>query len=197
MGISNRTTDARRRAGQSVRRGREAVAGTPRGPGWLGAAGLAAAGAAIGAIAAFLADPARGRARRARLADQGGAIVRRLGRQTERAIRTAGAQAQGAMAAVAAAGEPSTGALDDVTLVDRAQTELFRDPSVPKGSINLNVERGVLVLRGEVPTAAMRDRLGRKAERVDGVWSVRNLLTVPGEEQSPVAAEGVGSSAGR
>ena len=56
------------------------------------------------------------------------------------------------MAAVGAAGEPSTGALDDVTLVDRARTELFRDQSVPKGSINLNAERGTLVLRGEVPT---------------------------------------------
>ena len=43
----------------------------------------------------------------------------------------------------------------------------------------------------------MRDRLGREAEHVDGVWSVRNLLTVAGEEQSPVAAEGVSSSAGR
>ena len=152
MGISNRTNDARRRARQSVRRGRDVVAGTPRGPGWLGAAALAVAGAAIGAVTAFLADPARGRARRARFADQGGAIVRRIGRRTERAIRTAGAQAQGAMAAVGAAGEPSTGALDDVTLVDRARTELFRDQSVPKGSINLNAERGTLVLRGEVPT---------------------------------------------
>jgi osmotically-inducible protein OsmY len=173
------------------------VAGTPRGPGWLGAAALAVAGAAIGAVTAFLADPKRGRARRARLADQGGAIVRRIGRRTERAIRTAGAQAQGAMAAVAAAREPSTGALDDVTLRDRAQTELFRDQSVPKGSINLNAERGTLVLRGEVPTVEMRDRLGREAEQVDGVWSVRNLLTVAGEEQSPVAAEGVSSSARR
>ena len=107
MGISNRTTEARRRASQSVRRGRDAVAGTPRGPGWPGATMMALLGAAVGALAAFLADPARGRARRARVTDQGGAILRRIGRRTERAFRAAGAQAQGAMAAVAAAGEPS------------------------------------------------------------------------------------------
>ena len=84
-----------------------------------------------------------------------------------------------------------------MTLVDRAQTELFRDPSIPKGSININAERGVLVLRGEVPTAAMRDRLGRDAERIDGAWSVRNLLTVPGEEGQSVTGKPVASRAGR
>ena len=41
---------------------------------------------------------------------------------------------------------------DDVTLRDRAESILFRDPKVPKGTINISAERGILVLRGEVPT---------------------------------------------
>jgi osmotically-inducible protein OsmY len=53
---------------------------------------------------------------------------------------------------------------------------------VPKGTINLSAERGVLVLRGEVPSAELRDRLASEAERIDGVWSVHNLLRVEGEE---------------
>ena len=43
---------------------------------------------------------------------------------------------------------------DDVTLRDRAESILFRDPKVPKGTINLSAERGILVLRGEVPERA-------------------------------------------
>ena len=183
MKINDRTKDARRDVARAARRARAAAAGEPRGPGLMGSmlvAGLAAIG---GAIAAFLADPDRGRGRRARLLDQGAAIVRRTGRHAERAARGAVATASGAMKAAShARSSSSTGATDDVTLAARAETALFRDPSVPKGSINVNAERGTLVLRGEVPTAELRDRLGEEAERIDGVWSVHNLLRVEGEE---------------
>jgi hypothetical protein len=182
MSIKDRTNDARREAGRAARRARAAAAGEPRGPGWFGAVILAGLASIGGAIVAFLADPSRGRARRARLLDQGAAALRRTGRRAERAVRNARASATGAMAAVSHARPSGTGAIDDVTLAARAETELFRDPSVPKGSINVNAERGMLVLRGEVPTAELRDRLGQEAERIDGVWSVHNLLRVEGEE---------------
>jgi len=143
-------------------------------------AGLASIG---GAIVAFMTDPTRGRARRAQLLDRGAAAVRRTGRRAERVVRSARATASGAVAAISnARGANGTGAIDDVTLAARAETELFRDPSIPKGSININAERGTLVLRGEVPTPELRDRLGDEAERINGVWSVHNLLRVEGEE---------------
>lgn len=143
-------------------------------------AGLAGIG---GAIVAFLTDPKAGRGRRARLMDQGAAVIRRTGRRAERVVRSAGAAATGAMAAAShATGPGGTGATDDVTLAARAETELFRDPAVPKGTININAERGTLVLRGEVPNAELRDRLGSEAEHIDGVWGVQNLLKVEGEE---------------
>jgi osmotically-inducible protein OsmY len=183
MDIRNRTREARRQAEDAARRARRAAAGEPRGPGWLGAVLLAGVAGVGGAIVAFLTDPQRGRARRARLMDQGAATIRRLGRRTERVARYAGATASGAMQAVQhATGPGGTGATDDVTLAARAETELFRDPDIPKGSINVNAERGVLVLRGEVPSEELRDRLGRQAEGVDGVWAVQNLLNVTGEE---------------
>jgi hypothetical protein len=183
MNIRDRTNDARREAGRAARRARASATGEPRAPGWFRAVILAGLASIGGALIAFLADPTRGRARRARLLDQGAAAIRRTGRRAERAVRTARASASGAMAAISHARGPSgTGAIDDVTLAARAETELFRDPSVPKGSINVNAERGTLVLRGEVPTAELRDRLGEEAERIDGVWSVHNLLRVEGEE---------------
>jgi osmotically-inducible protein OsmY len=52
---------------------------------------------------------------------------------------------------------------------------------VPKGSINVNVERGIVVLRGEVPDDTMRGELISRVETMAGVWAVRNLLHLPGE----------------
>jgi osmotically-inducible protein OsmY len=180
--IRDRTHEARREAGRVARRARSAAVGEPRGPGWLGALVLAGLASVAGAIVAFLTDPARGRSRRARLVDQGGAIIRRTGRRAEHAVRGVGVTASDAVAAIRHARPSGTGAIDDVTLRDRAETELFRDPSVPKGTINVNAERGILVLRGEVPTAALRDRLVTEAEGIDGVWSVQNLLRVKREK---------------
>ena len=39
---------------------------------------------------------------------------------------------------------------DDVTLARQVESELFRDPEVPKGQINVNAENGKIYLRGEV-----------------------------------------------
>ena len=192
MGIMDRTNDARREAKRAGGRARRRISGERSGPGWLGAGLIGLVGGAFGAIVAFLTDPARGRARRSRLLDQGAAAARRFGRTAERAAHAVGSTASGKMEAMRQAGA-SLSPTDDVTVRDRAETELFRDPSVPKGAINLNVERGVLVLRGEVPDSAMRERLGQQAERIDGVWSVRNLLHLPGE---PAGEELIGSASG-
>ena len=45
----------------------------------------------------------------------------------------------------------------------------------------MNVERGVVVLRGEIGDDALRHPLVDRVERVEGVWSVRDLLHLPGE----------------
>jgi BON domain len=169
MKINDRVSETRRSA-----------AGERRGPSWLGTTVIAAGSAAVGAAVAFLADPDRGRGRRARLLDQSAAAVRRAQRGVEHAARAATSLAEGKLEALTEAGT-RVAPTDDVTLHDRAESILFRDPAIPKGTINLNVERGVLVLRGEVPDVELRERLAREAEQIDGVWSVRNLLHLPGE----------------
>ena len=117
----------------------------------------------------------------------GSAAARHAVRGAERALRIVGAAAEGKLQALTEGGR-RVGPIDDVTIRDRAETELFRDPSVPKGTINLSVERGILVLRGEVPDEEMRERLAREGASIDGVWSVRNLLHLPGQAPEPVSA---------
>ena len=135
---------------------------------------------ATGAAVAYLLDPDRGRARRAQLSDQGKATVRNATREVERVVHSVRSTAEGKLEALTQGGS-RVAATDDVTLRDRAESILFRDPKVPKGTINLSAERGVLVLRGEVPNARMRSKLGREAEKIEGVWGVENLLHLPGE----------------
>ena len=66
---------------------------------------------------------------------------------------------------------------DDVTLARKVETELFRPADVPKGAISLNVNDGVVELRGELTDQDQIDELGKTARKVDGVKDVRNLLS--------------------
>ena len=71
---------------------------------------------------------------------------------------------------------------DDVTLARKVETEIFRDADVPKGKINVNVEDGVVYLRGELEQPDLIQDLEGQARKVQGVRDVENLLHVPGQE---------------
>lgn len=154
---------------------------TGRRRGGAGAGTLVVAGLAggAGAALAYLLDPERGRARRAVARDRLGAFLRRGVRQAERAGRTASAQAHGLTQKVGHLRE-ATPILDDASLAEKISSELFRDPSIPKGDINLNVERGVVVLRGQIETQEQIQEIEARVRRISGVWDVQNLLHLPG-----------------
>ncbi|HEX2220895.1 MAG TPA: BON domain-containing protein, partial [Candidatus Limnocylindria bacterium] len=134
---------ARREAGRRLDRAAAGLRGEePKGGPPVGALVLGALG---GAFAAFLLDPQRGKARRARLRDQSAAALRRVGRQTERVGRLVGSRVSGAQQALANR-ETDTSPANDATLTEKVESELFRDPSIPKGSININAENGVVVI---------------------------------------------------
>ena len=69
---------------------------------------------------------------------------------------------------------------DDATLAQKVETELFRPRDVPKGQINVNVQQGVVQLRGEVPHEQMMRELVERARGIAGVLDVENLLHLPG-----------------
>jgi gas vesicle protein len=191
MNILDRlSSTARDRADDARDRARMAITGEPRrSPGGMLVAGTI--GVLAGAAAAMLLDPQRGRARRARLMDQGGAAIRRAARQGEQVVRRVRSDVSGRVAAARAAGARDVRPIDDVTLTDRIQSTIFRDDAVPKGTLNVNVERGIVVLRGEVPDEAMRSRIVAEVEAIEGVWSVRDLLHLPGEP-APTAVVAAG-----
>lgn len=168
-------------AREARERARAAVCDESTGRGWTDRLIVACAAGLAGAAAAMLLDPARGRGRRARLVDQGGAMIRRGARELSRFGRRVSSDVEGKLSAARAARDPSTAPMDDVTITDRVESELFRDPTIPKGTMNINVERGTVVLRGEVPSDEMRRHIVDRVERIDGVWSVRSLLHLPGE----------------
>ena len=120
-----------------------------------------ALGGAVGAALVYFFDPDNGRKRRKE------AIKR-----TAKAFRQTGRK-----------GRP-----DDVTLARKVESEIFRDAEVPAGQINVNVEDGVVYLRGELEQPDLIEDLGAQARNVHGVRAVENLLHVPGEE-APTDAE--------
>ncbi len=69
--------------------------------------------------------------------------------------------------------------MDDNTLKGKVETELFRDPDIPKGQINIHVVDGVVELRGEVKRPEVKKELEAKAQAIPEVREVSNLLHLP------------------
>jgi osmotically-inducible protein OsmY len=65
---------------------------------------------------------------------------------------------------------------DDATLAHKVETELFRPADAPKGQVSINVNDGVVELRGELADQKQIDELGETARKIGGVKDVRNLL---------------------
>lgn len=134
-------------------------------------------GAAAGAAAVFLLDPRMGRTRRAELVQRSGGALRRLRRQAERQATYAASQAR-------AAKEQATHLrVEDRNptperLKERVESQLFRDPAIPKGDINVNVERDVVVLRGRVADEFTHKRVVKAASGIQGVERVEDRISV-------------------
>ena len=71
--------------------------------------------------------------------------------------------------------------LNDPALARKVESEVFRDDELPKGSISVNAEYGVIYFRGEVPSQEAMEELTKRARGVDGVRAVENLTHLPGE----------------
>jgi hypothetical protein len=136
---------------------------------------LAAAGA--GAAIAYFFDPQLGRTRRTRARDRLGASFRRAARQLGRMGRRMGARGYGAWMRATHPTEQAKD-MDDATLAHKVESEVLR--AVPEG-IAINVEDGIVVLRGEVDSPERMSELARVVLRVPGVSGVENLLHLPRE----------------
>jgi osmotically-inducible protein OsmY len=140
---------------------------------------MLAAGGAVGAVLTALFDPVRGKARRARLKDQSVAFLRRRARRVERLGRKVASDVEGYRERMAF-GQRDYVAPNDVTLEAKVESEVLGRTDVPKGSILINVEEGIVVLRGEVELPDQIEHIEKLVRDVDGVRGVENLLHVKG-----------------
>lgn len=68
------------------------------------------------------------------------------------------------------------GETNDPTLVARIESELFRDPAIPKGHLNIDAANGVVTLRGTVNDDALARDIVERTGAVEGVDKVVDLL---------------------
>ncbi len=120
---------------------------------------LSAIWAGLGAGVMFFFDPQQGNRRRKMLVDRTGGTFRRTWRRGERAGRAVSAEAYGVTQKVRHRQEEEKD-LDDVTLARKVESEIFRDADAPKGQVDVNVENGIVFLRGEVERPEQIEQLG-------------------------------------
>jgi hypothetical protein len=137
--------------------------------------------AGAGAVLAYFFDPDRGRSRRAQSADRLAGLSRRSRDRLGRGVRRVRATATGFGSRLAHRRWTETEQPDDVTLAHKVETELFRDPTVPKGRMNVNAENGTVVLRGVANSRDQIERIILATMAIDGVRGVQSLLRTPDE----------------
>jgi osmotically-inducible protein OsmY len=147
-------------------------------------AGPAAMRVALGALLEYFLDSTAGRRRRHRVRDRAVSRMRRSERRAVRRARSAKSHAISTVRRTVNAGRRHNEPVDDATLADRVESEVFRRAHVPKARINVNVEDGIVFLRGVAEREEEIARIRAVAERIPGVRGVENLLHTPGTPPS-------------
>jgi hypothetical protein len=142
------------------------------------------AGAISGIALAYFFDPQSGRRRRHVVRDRTLGTIRRVFRRTARIGRGAVAEAEGLAHKAAHLREEPKPGLSDETVTAKIMSEVFRDPELPKGDVNVNVERGIAVLRGTVRRPELIDELISRVRKVQGVREVASLLHLEGSTEA-------------
>ena len=133
-----------------------------------------------GAAAMYFLDPVLGKSRRAYARDRMAGTMRRCMRALGRSTRGATADTYG-LAQQAQHLRPEHWSVpNDATLANRVESELFRDPDIPKGRINVNAEAGMIVLRGELDRPDQIRAIEDRVNRMPGVRGVHSLLHLRG-----------------
>jgi osmotically-inducible protein OsmY len=154
-------------------------------------------GAAAGFAAAWFLDPNDGTRRRHVLRDKATSYARKGKQEAVRKADYAAGQAKGAAGAVTPSDRsPADERLNDPALARKVESEVFRGEDFPKDKLSVNVEYGVVYLRGEVADREQMDQLVARTREVDGVRGVENLTHLP-SEAAPTkdeAAHGAGGT---
>jgi osmotically-inducible protein OsmY len=138
--------------------------------------GLLALGVGLGALLAYFFDRENGKRRRQQAVDQTAGFARK---RVTRAGRGVASEAYGVAKKVQHLREEPK-EFDDATLANKVRSEALRGEDVRAGQINVNVQDGVVQLRGELERPELIDELVGRVRKVQGVRDVENLLHLPG-----------------
>jgi hypothetical protein len=147
----------------------------------------AVAGLTAGVALEFFLDPRGGKRRRHLVRDRTRGAFHRRARRVERQAHYEAGKIVG-LAHTITHREQTPPEMDDVSLVRKVESELFRDRTLPKGQISINADRGIVVLRGQLEDVQQIERIEREVRKVAGVHDVENLLhppTVPAPASQP------------
>lgn len=134
-----------------------------------------------GAGLMYFLDPQVGKRRRTTLRDRTGGMIRHTSRRVASVGRRTSATVYGLRQKMTHRRPEEISFPNNPDLVARVESERFRDPDIPKGSININAEYdGKIVVRGQVEDAGQIKAIERAIKQVRGVWEVENLLHLPG-----------------
>jgi osmotically-inducible protein OsmY len=136
--------------------------------------------ALAGAAAMFFLDPDRGKRRRALARDRTAGTLRRAEVISGRLQRRVVSDSYGWSQKLRHPGATQEPPPNDAVLASKVMTELFRDPRIPKGSINVNAENGIVQLRGQVEHPEQILEIESRVRRIPGVADVEVLLHLPG-----------------
>jgi osmotically-inducible protein OsmY len=146
-------------------------------------------GAAAGFAAAWFLDPNDGARRRNVARDKALKYARQGKDQAVRRADYAAGRIKGAAVQKAPVGgrEEAAERLNDPALKDKVESEIFREPDAPKDRVSVNVEDGIVYLRGQLDDRDAIERLRDAAGKVEGVRAVESLLHTP-DEPAPTKA---------
>jgi osmotically-inducible protein OsmY len=132
-------------------------------------------GGLIGAGVTYLLDPGAGTRRRKTLMNMANSRMNRGAKAAKHSIQRFGNVVGGAVPHAADNPNP-----DDVTLKDRIESEIFRNPMYSREYLNILVADGVVDVRGELPTQGDIDTVVSTIKAIPNVRGVLNYLHLPG-----------------
>jgi len=98
-----------------------------------------------------------------------------LAQSASQSMDSAGRSAEGAVNDVV---KGTATAISDTALTTKIKTALDTDSDIHHTRIHVTTRGGVVILRGRVPSSAMKDRAEKIARDTDGVKGVKNQLEI-------------------
>jgi hyperosmotically inducible protein len=173
----NAAHEARKAARKQIVRARIATARATASRPQIGGKKAAVAAGATGAAGVYFLDPDAGARRRHMARDRAQAMIRRITSRFRREKEYRVHQAEGKVEAMKSKARPEKPAANDQQIAERVKSELFQPADAPKDSVNINVEHGIVYLRGKVKRRGQSKKLANQARSIDGVRGVENLLS--------------------